>query len=47
MIEVHNNPDRALSDGPNSLKLSAVKPLVSALNKVDRVAAEISGVSSN
>ncbi|HCC47710.1 MAG TPA: 3-deoxy-8-phosphooctulonate synthase [Elusimicrobia bacterium] len=46
-FEAHPNPARALSDGPNSLKLSAVKPLVSALNKVDRVAAEISGVSSN
>ena len=46
-FEAHPNPARALSDGPNSLKLSAVKPLVSAINKVDRVAAEISGVSSN
>jgi 2-dehydro-3-deoxyphosphooctonate aldolase (KDO 8-P synthase) len=46
-FEAHPNPAKALSDGPNSLKLSAVKPLVSALNRVDRLAADISGLSSN
>lgn len=46
-FEAHPDPEKALSDGPNSLKLSAVKPLVSALNRVDRLAAGISGLSSN
>lgn len=46
-FEAHPNPAKALSDGPNSLRLDAVKPLVSALNRVDRLAREISGVSSN
>ncbi|OGR75482.1 MAG: 3-deoxy-8-phosphooctulonate synthase [Elusimicrobia bacterium GWC2_64_44] len=46
-FEAHPNPAKALSDGPNSLKLSSVKPLVSALNRVDRLAGELSGLSSN
>ena len=46
-FEAHPNPARALSDGPNSLKLDAVKPLVSALNRVDRLAREISDISSS
>jgi len=45
-FEAHPNPDKALSDGPNSLKLSAVKPLVAALNRVDRLAGEIAGLNS-
>jgi 2-dehydro-3-deoxyphosphooctonate aldolase (KDO 8-P synthase) len=40
-FEAHPNPAKALSDGPNSLKLDAVKPMVSALNRVDRLAGEI------
>ncbi len=46
-FEAHPNPAKALSDGPNSLKLDAVKPIVSALNRIDRLAAQIAGVSSN
>jgi 2-dehydro-3-deoxyphosphooctonate aldolase (KDO 8-P synthase) len=45
-FEAHPNPAKALSDGPNSLKLAAVKPLVSALNRVDRLAREIAGLTS-
>ena len=45
-FEAHPNPARALSDGPNSLGLGSVKPMVAALNRVDRLAHEISGVSS-
>ncbi len=45
-FEAHPDPAKALSDGPNSLRLDDVKPIVGALNRVDRLAAEISGVSS-
>jgi 2-dehydro-3-deoxyphosphooctonate aldolase (KDO 8-P synthase) len=44
-FEAHPNPARALSDGPNSLKLTSVKSMVSALNRVDRLALEISGLT--
>ncbi|OGR83875.1 MAG: 3-deoxy-8-phosphooctulonate synthase [Elusimicrobia bacterium RIFCSPLOWO2_01_FULL_54_10] len=37
-MEVHPNPDRALSDGPNSVKLSQVKGLVKTLMAIDKVA---------
>ncbi|MGD9641521.1 MAG: 3-deoxy-8-phosphooctulonate synthase [Elusimicrobiales bacterium] len=46
-FEAHPNPAKALSDGPNSLRLAAVKPAVAALNRVDRLASEIAGVGSN
>ena len=34
-MEVHNDPDNALSDGPNSIKLDDVKPLLETLLKID------------
>jgi 2-dehydro-3-deoxyphosphooctonate aldolase (KDO 8-P synthase) len=37
-LEVHPDPDRALSDGPNSLKLSGLKEILKKLIAVDRVA---------
>jgi len=40
-FEAHPRPGKALSDGPNSLKLDAVRPMVSALNRVDRLAGEL------
>jgi len=43
-FEAHPNPEKALSDGPNSLKLSSVKPMVAALNRMDRLAGEISKI---
>jgi 2-dehydro-3-deoxyphosphooctonate aldolase (KDO 8-P synthase) len=33
-IEVHNNPDRALSDGPNSLKLSNLASLLHEVSAI-------------
>ncbi|PIU18149.1 MAG: 3-deoxy-8-phosphooctulonate synthase, partial [Elusimicrobia bacterium CG08_land_8_20_14_0_20_59_10] len=42
-FEAHPRPEKALSDGPNSLRLNSVKPLVSALNRMDKLAKEISG----
>lgn len=47
-FEAHPDPAKALSDGPNSLKLDAVPAAVDALNQLDRLAmklkkAEISG----
>jgi len=45
-FEAHPDPAKALSDGPNSLKLTSVKPLVSALNRMDRLAWEIAGLNS-
>ncbi len=44
-FEAHPNPAKAFSDGPNSLKLSSVKSLVGVLNRVDRLALEISGLT--
>jgi len=46
-LEAHPDPARALSDGPNSLNLRTLKPVVSALNRVDRLAWQIAGVTSN
>jgi 2-dehydro-3-deoxyphosphooctonate aldolase (KDO 8-P synthase) len=34
--EVHPNPDKALSDGPNSLKLSDMPVFLTAMKKLDR-----------
>ena len=34
-IEVHENPDQALSDGPNSLQLDSFVPLLEQLNTLD------------
>ena len=44
-FEAHPNPAKALSDGPNSLRLDSVKSMVAALNRVDRLALEISGLT--
>ncbi len=37
-MEVHPDPDRALSDGPNSVKLADLKALVKSLMTFDRIA---------
>jgi 2-dehydro-3-deoxyphosphooctonate aldolase (KDO 8-P synthase) len=37
-MEVHPNPDKALSDGPNSVKLSDMPKYLDTLLKIDRVA---------
>lgn len=36
-METHPNPSQALSDGPNSLALSDMKPLLEALMAIDQV----------
>ena len=36
-MEVHPDPDSALCDGPNSLPLDAVKPLLSLLREIHRL----------
>ena len=36
-MEVHEDPDRAKSDGPNSLRLADLKPLLVHLLAIDRV----------
>ena len=36
-IEVHENPDKAPSDGPNMLKLSELEELLSKLVKIDKI----------
>ncbi len=46
-FEAHPRPEKALSDGPNSLKLGSVMKMVSALNRVDRLAADIARVTSD
>ena len=42
-MEVHPDPDRALSDGPNSVKLSDLAPLLRSLIAIDAEAKRISG----
>lgn len=37
-LEVHPDPDRALSDGPNSIRLSDLKPLLKTLMALDKIA---------
>jgi 2-dehydro-3-deoxyphosphooctonate aldolase (KDO 8-P synthase) len=39
-METHPDPDKALSDGPNSWPLSHMKPLLSVLKKIDLIAKE-------
>lgn len=36
-MEVHPNPDSALCDGPNSLPLDQVRPLLAMLQKIHRL----------
>jgi len=36
-LEVHKNPDAALCDGPNSLKLDALAPLLSQLKEIKSI----------
>jgi 2-dehydro-3-deoxyphosphooctonate aldolase (KDO 8-P synthase) len=40
-FEAHPYPARALSDGPNSLKLGVVPGAVDALNRIDRLATKL------
>jgi 2-dehydro-3-deoxyphosphooctonate aldolase (KDO 8-P synthase) len=41
-FETHPDPDTALSDGPNSLKLSDVPPFLRALRRIDALSKEVS-----
>ena len=42
-IEVHNDPDQALCDGPNSLPLSEVRPLLVQLTAIkSAISSEVS-----
>lgn len=36
-MEVHEDPDRALSDGPTSIPLAEVEPLLVSVQKIDRI----------
>jgi len=36
-FETHINPEKALSDGPNSIKLSDAKKYISVLNRIDKL----------
>ena len=42
-FETHPDPEHALSDGPNSLRLSDAKIFVQTINKVDGLAADLQG----
>ena len=46
-FEAHPRPEKALSDGPNSLRLASVKALVAALNRVDRLAAQTQDITGD
>ena len=39
-LETHPNPDQALSDGPNSLKLADVPAFVRQVRKIDAIVKE-------
>ncbi len=36
-VEVHENPDKAPSDGPNMIKISDLEPLLSKLIEIDKI----------
>ncbi|MDP6450277.1 MAG: 3-deoxy-8-phosphooctulonate synthase, partial [Lentisphaeria bacterium] len=36
-LEVHPDPDKALSDGPNSLKITDLPPLLEQLIQIDNI----------
>lgn len=40
-IETHDDPDRAISDGPNMVPLAAMPALLQALQRFDRLAKEL------
>ena len=40
-MEIHEDPDQALSDGPNMLRLEAVAPLLQQLVDIDRLVKEL------
>jgi 2-dehydro-3-deoxyphosphooctonate aldolase (KDO 8-P synthase) len=42
-LEVHPEPERALSDGANSLALDALSPLLKQLKAIDRIVKEDGG----
>lgn len=42
-FETHIDPDKALSDGPNSIPLKSVKKFINILNTIDRVSKKIGG----
>ncbi|MFW6115262.1 MAG: 3-deoxy-8-phosphooctulonate synthase [Thermodesulfobacteriota bacterium] len=42
-LEIHPNPGSALSDGPNSLSLDRVEPLVLMLKEIHRIAGRSTG----
>ena len=42
-IETHQDPDRAPSDGPNMLPLSALEPLLAELIAIDQLTKKLSG----
>jgi 2-dehydro-3-deoxyphosphooctonate aldolase (KDO 8-P synthase) len=35
-VEVHEDPDKALSDGPNMLKLDSLETLLVRLKKIEK-----------
>lgn len=41
-MEVHDNPEKALSDGPNALPLSRLQPLLHVLRDIHRVVGDTS-----
>jgi 2-dehydro-3-deoxyphosphooctonate aldolase (KDO 8-P synthase) len=40
-FETHPNPEKALSDGPNSLPLKSVEKYVKILNRIDKLAKKL------
>ncbi|MCX5791117.1 MAG: 3-deoxy-8-phosphooctulonate synthase [Elusimicrobia bacterium] len=40
-FEAHPNPGKALSDGPNSLRLASVPAVIRTLNSIDKLAARL------
>jgi 2-dehydro-3-deoxyphosphooctonate aldolase (KDO 8-P synthase) len=46
-LEIHPDPDSALSDGPNSLPIDKVEPLVTILKEIHRIALHESALSAD
>ena len=44
-MEIHDNPAKALSDGPNSLPLKQLESLLKELKRIDAIVKETAGSS--
>ena len=46
-MEVHDNPAKAPSDGPNQLPLERLEPLLAKLKQIHKLVNEEQGIATN